>query len=170
MDAELLRLSEFPRFIRPVKYLLGPLLSERDIAPMPCKHGRTFEDARYARFQYFEENFEDCPGDDDTMQMPQGYCDCGPFNRRDELWEIAEMCVKRSLTSQQMSEIAALIIVLTKETFTYNHFHHAMLDLFCGEHKDFLKAFRRQRDKGASFADAMPGLVARWQWRMMPNV
>lgn len=80
------------------------------------------------------------------------------------------MCVKRGLTSQQMSEIAALVIVLTKGTFTYNHFHHAMLDLFCGEHKDFLKAFKRQRDKGTSFAEAMPGLVARWQWRMMPNV
>jgi len=171
MDAELVRLSEFPRFIGPVRFLLDPLLSApRDIAPMPCKHGRTFDLARQARSEYFESIGAEDPGDDEAMQMPKGYCDCGPFNRRNELWEIAEMCVKRSLTAKQMTEIAALIVVLTKETFTYNHFHHAMLDLFGGEHKDFLKAFKRQRDKGASFAEAMPGLVARWQWRMMPNV
>jgi len=170
MDAELLRLSEFPRFIGPVKYLLGPLLSERDIAPMPCEHRSTFYGAWMVRHDYFKSIGEDDPNDDETMQMPEGYCDCGSFDRRNELWEIAETCVKRGLTAQQMTEIAALIIVRTKETFTQNDFKHLMLDLFCGEHKAFLKAVKRQRDKGASFSEAMPGLVARWQWRMMPNV
>ena len=80
------------------------------------------------------------------------------------------MCVKRNLTRTQMRELAAVLLVITSHEFTYNHFHRAMLDMFCGEYRDFLKAYKRQRDKGVSFSEAMPGLVARWQWRMMPNV
>jgi hypothetical protein len=137
---------------------------------MPCKHERTFEFARKARLEYFSDRGLDAPEqDDEALEQPEGYCDCSPFNRRNELWEIAEMCVKRDLTRKQMTEIAAIITVLTTETFTYNHFHRAMLDHFTGEHKDFLKALKRQRDKGVSLTEAIPGLVARWQWRMMPN-
>jgi len=162
-------MREIDRFRGAVSYLLEPLLKQRRLAPMPCKHGRTFESAEQVRRAEFDEmGFED-PGDDPSFEQPDGYCDCGQFNRRNELWEIAEMCVKRSLTHQQMSEIAAIIIVLTKTEFTYNHFHRAMLDLFGGEYKDFLRAFKRQQDKGVSFTEAMPGLLARWQWRMMPN-
>ena len=69
---------------------------------------------------------------------------------------------------EQMSDIAAIMLVSTASYFTYNHFHHTMLDLFCGEHKDFLRP-ERQRKKGVSFDVAITGLVARWQWRMMPN-
>lgn len=167
-DPELSRMLEFERFKEPVGCLLGPLLRQRSLVAMPCKHVRTFETARQARCDYFEDLDQD-PDDDDAGQMPKAYCDCNSFNRRNELWEIAELCVKRSLTRQQMSEIAAIVTVLTTDVFTFNHVHRAMMDLFCGEHKDFLKAVKRQRDKGNSFAEAMPGLVARWQWRMMPN-
>lgn len=171
MDADLEALKEFERFREPVECLLRPLLKYRAITAMPCKHGRTFQAAREARGAYYSQLGFDTPDDDgDREEMPEGYCDCGRFDRRNELWEIAEMCVKRSLTRKQMTEIAAIITIVTTDAFTYNHFHRAMLDHFAGEHKDFLKALRRQREKGVSFFDAMPGLVARWQWRMMPNV
>ncbi len=145
-------------------------LKKRAIAPMPCKHGRTFEIAREARRTNFEAIGADDPYGEELLRQPEGYCDCGPFNRRNELWEIAEICVKRNLTREQMSDIAAIMLVSTASYFTYNHFHHTrLLDLFCGEHKDFLRALNRQRKKGVSFDVAITGLVARWQWRMMPN-
>lgn len=173
MDADLHDMQSFARFSQPVVYLLEPLLKQRELIAMPCKHGRTFERARQARRQQFEELGQDEPGDDqfgdDEHDMPVGYCDCIPFNRRNQLWDIADVCVKRGLSPNQMKEIAALITILTTDSFTFNHFNRVMFDLFCGEYKEFLKAFRRQSDKGVSFADAMPGLVARWQWRMMPN-
>ena len=137
---------------------------------MPCKHGRTFEMARAVRAEFHDEVGTDDPdGDDEAIEQPEGYCDCGPFNRRNELWEIGEMCVKRALTQEQMSDIAAIMLVTTSTHLTYNHFHCAMLDLFCGDHKDFIRAVNRQRKKGVEFDVAMHGLMARWHWRMMPN-
>jgi hypothetical protein len=54
------------------------------------------------------------------------------------------MCIKRGLTHDQLSDIAAIILVTTSTHFTYNHFHRAMLDWFHREHKDFLRAVNRQ--------------------------
>lgn len=169
LDIDLEWLRDIERYRSAVKFLLEPLLKNLEIGPMPCKHGRTFEIARRNRLQFYEEIGEDAPDEDISMEMPDGYCDCGRFNRRNELQQIADVCIKRALTHQQMTEIAAILIVITPKVFTFNHFNRAMIDLFCGEHKDFVRALKRQRDQGASFAEAMPGLVARWQWRMMPN-
>lgn len=97
------------------------------------------------------------------------YCDCIPFNRRAGLWEIGDLCVKYTLTRTQMRELAAVLLLITRDSFTYNHVRRSMHDLFSGAHKSFLKAYARKRDDGASFADTMEALIPRWQFRMMPN-
>ena len=43
MDADLQVMWTIPRFASCVDCLLEPSLAKRSIAPMPCKHGRTFE-------------------------------------------------------------------------------------------------------------------------------
>ena len=55
MDPELHTMLSFERFRSPVECLLAPLLNERVLVPMPCKHGRTFEMAHEARRQYYDE-------------------------------------------------------------------------------------------------------------------
>lgn len=68
-----------------------------------------------------------------------------------------------------MRELAAILVLITRDSFTYNHVRRAMLDMFCGAYKPYLKALARKREDGASFKEAIDGLVPRWQFRMMPN-
>lgn len=79
------------------------------------------------------------------------------------------MCLKYNLTRIQMRELAAIVVLITIEEFTYNHVRRAMHDMFQGNYKSYLKAIERKRDDGASFVEAIDGLVPRWQYRMMPN-
>ena len=68
-----------------------------------------------------------------------------------------------------LRELAAILLLITREEFTYNHVRRAMHDMFQGAYKAYLKAYSRKRDEGASFEDTVTGLVPRWQFRMMPN-
>jgi hypothetical protein len=169
MDADLEAMRSIARYRSCVECLLDPLLKKRQIWQMPCKHRRTFEARKAARQRYYEERGLDDPGNDEGDEMPDGYCDCIPFNRRIALWEIGDLCVKYTLTRTQMRELAAILVLITTEIFTYNHAKRAMHDMFQGAFKDYLKAYKRKRDEGVSFEDAMVGLVQRWQHRMMPN-
>jgi hypothetical protein len=170
MDADLEAMRSIARYGSCVECLLEPLLKRRRIWQMPCKHRRTFELGIANRRRFYEERGFDDPGDDVSDEMPEGYCDCIPFNRRIALWEIGDLCVKYTLTRTQMREMAAILLVITTDIFTYNHVRRVMHDLFNGAHKNYLRAYKRQRDQGVSFDDAVPGLVQRWQYRMMPNV
>jgi hypothetical protein len=97
------------------------------------------------------------------------YCDCTRFNRRVALWEVGDLCLKYGLGRTQMRELAAILLLVTTDAFTYNHAKRAMHDMFAGRYKDYLKAYKRKREEGVSFSDAMGGLVPEWQFRMMPN-
>lgn len=108
----------------------------------------------------------DDPGDDSVER--EGYC--VPFNRRIALWDIGDLCVKYGLTRTQMRELAAVVILVTKTDFIYNHVRRAKCDLFQGTYRNFLKAYKRKREDGASFEEAMEDLVPRWQFQMMPNI
>lgn len=170
MDADLEAMRGFARFESCVECLLEPLLTKRVLTPMPCKHGRTFELARETRRRHCEDIGADDP-EDDTLDQEEGYCDCGAgFDRRNALWELGDLCVNFNLGRTQMRELAAVLLVITTREFTYNHVKHAMHDMFNGVYRNYLKAYKRKRDKGASFEETMVGLVARWQWRMMPNI
>jgi hypothetical protein len=96
MDTDLEAMRSYDKFKKCIDNLLEPLLEKRAIFSMPCKQGRTFDAGDAARKQKYAELGLDDPGDDSIDR--EGYCDCTPFNRRNELWEIGEMCVKRSLT------------------------------------------------------------------------
>lgn len=171
MDTDLEVMRSIERFQSCVDLLLEPLLKKRRITQIPCKHMRTFEMRKAARERYYEERGLDDPGDDDGDTMPEGYCDCARFNRRNALWEIGDLCVKYGLTYNQMRELAAVLLLITTDVFTYNHAKRAMHDMFQGSYKDYLRAYRRKRkvDISASFEDIVAGLVPRWQFRMMPN-
>ena len=84
MDEDLEQLRSFARFNGAVECLLEPLLKKRAIAPMPCEHRRKFEIAREARRTNFEAIGADDPYGEELLRQPEGYCDCGPFNRRNE--------------------------------------------------------------------------------------
>jgi hypothetical protein len=171
MDADLEVMRSIQRFKPCVECLLGPLLKERALSQMPCKHKKTFELARQARRRRWRRRYEELGLDDpgeDLLEDDQ-YCDCIPFNRRNSLWELGELCVKYSLTRTQMRELAAILLLITREEFAYNHVKRAMHDMFQGAYKDYLKAYSRKRDEGASFEETVAGLVPRWQFRMMPN-
>jgi hypothetical protein len=169
MDADLEAMRSIQRYKSCVECLLEPLLKKRRLWQMPCKHRRTFELRKAARQRHYEERGLDDPGDDQGDEMLEGYCDCIPFNRRVALWEFGDLCVKYGLTRTQMRELAAILLVITTDIFTYNHAKRAMHNMFQGEFKNYLKAYKRKREEGISFEDAMAGLVPRWQFRMMPN-
>lgn len=177
MDADLEAMRSVPRFYACVQDLIEPLLSHRDIAPMPCKHHRTFELAAQRHRERCEEQGIDID-DDEPNAMPDGYCDCGKFRRRNELWEIAELTVKRGLTRTQMRELAYVLLLGTRSTFTYNHVNRTMLGYFNGVYEREIKALHKRARKGKgkgegydgkSLAAATYALVAEWQFRMMPN-
>ena len=168
MDTDLEVMRSITRFRPCVELLIEPLLSRRTLTPMPCKHVRTFELADQWRRERCEEQGVDDVEDD--TEMPKGYCDCGKFNRRDELWEIGELTIKRGLTRTQMRELAHVLLLVTGKTFTFNVVKRTMLEMFSGRYKAELKALKRLREgEGVSFADASERLVAEWQFRMMPN-
>ncbi|MFN0219864.1 MAG: hypothetical protein ACKVP4_13740 [Hyphomicrobium sp.] len=168
MDADLEAMRSIDRFTKCVTYLLEPLLQERAIVQMPCKHGWTFEAGAAARQKQFDELGLDDPGDD-TIDR-HGYCDCTPFNRRNELWLIGEMCVIRSLTINQLRDLSSILLLVTRDAFTYNHARRAMHDLFNKKYETFLEQVARKRSEGASFNDIAIGVVPQWQYRMMPNI
>jgi hypothetical protein len=151
-----------------VDCLIEPLLKRRALAGMPCKHQRTFELARAQRAKLYDELGYDDPNED--IEQPAGYCDCIPFNRRAALWELGDLCLKFGLTRTQMRELAAIVLLVTREQFTYNHVRRGMHDMFQGAYKDYLRAYKRKREDGVSFDDVVVGLVPRWQHRMMPNI
>jgi hypothetical protein len=169
VDSDLVAMRGFQKYRSCVDFLLEPLLSERTLVRMPCKHGRSFE---YAKASWRQEADDQCVDDlpEADLNDHPGYCDCGEFNRRNELWSIGELCVKRSLTQNQLREMAAVMMMVTREAFTHNHVNRAMFDLFCGKHKDYLKSFKRHRDEGISFKDVLTQLEPKWQFRMMPNI
>jgi hypothetical protein len=170
MDTDLEAMRSIERYQSCVECLLEPLLKKRQLAPTPCKHKRTFEIANDNRRTYYEERGSDDPGDDSVEDHRFRYCDCGArFDRRAALWEIGDLCLKHGLWRNQMREMAAILLLITRDHFTYNHVNRAMRDLFQGVYKPYLKAYKRRRDQGASFEETVEGLVPRWQFRMMPN-
>jgi hypothetical protein len=168
MDADLEAMRSTAKYKKCADNLLEPLLEERSIVSMPCKHGRTFEAGDAARKKKYEDLSQEDPGDDSIDR--EGYCDCTPFNRRNELWEIGELCVKRSLTVNQLREMSAILLLVTKGSFTYNHVNRAMLDSFNGKYADFLKQVSKKREEGFTFNEIAKGVVPEWQFRMMPNI
>ena len=102
---------------------------------------------------------------------PPGYCDCVPFNRRNELWELGELAVKVGLGPTQMNDLSAIVQIITQgtRTFTFNHVNRAMRDMFYGKYVDIQKMLKRKRKSGQSFEQASAAAVAEWQFRMMPN-
>lgn len=168
MDADLAAMRSFEKYRKCVDHLLQPLLEERALYRMPCKHNATFESANAARRQkYLDLGLED-PGDDTTER--EGYCDCTPFNRRNELWEIGELCVKKSLTVNQLTDMSHILLLKTKDSFTYNHVNRAMRDAFAGKYETYLKHVSKKRGEGVSFGEIASGVVPEWQYRMMPNI
>lgn len=161
-------MQSFARYSSCVECLLAPLLKERVLVAMPCKHSRTFEIAKQERRRRYEElglGEPDC----DDLEEPPGYCDCVRFNRRTALWDIGDFCVKYGLNRTQMRHMAAILLLITKDTVTYNVIRRTMHDLFGGAYKDFIRAYSKKRDDGASFEEAVAHIVPRWQFRMMPN-
>jgi hypothetical protein len=167
MDLEAMR--SVSRYASSVECLLEPLLNQRRIGQMPCRHRASFEQRKADRARYYEERGVDDPGDDGEDEMPNGYCDCIRFNRRIAMWEIGDLCLKYGLTRTQMRELAAILLLVTTDSFTYNHAKRAMHDMFRGRYDDYLKAYKRKREQGISFIEATGGLVPQWQVRMMPN-
>jgi hypothetical protein len=170
MDTDLEAMRSIPRFQSCVKYLIEPLLAERSITRMPCKHHATFQRSAEARREYYEERGLEYP-DDDVLSPPPGYCDCVPFNRRNELWEIGELAVKVGLGPTQMNDLSAIVQIITQGTraFTFNHVNRAMRDMFYGKYADIQKMLKLKRKGGQSFQEAAAGTVAEWSYRMMPN-
>ena len=168
MDADLEAMRSNDKFRKCVDYLLEPLLAERSIIRMPCKHGITFEAGDAVRRQKYEDLGLEDPGDDSIDR--DGYCDCTPFNRRNELWEIGELCVKRALTVNQLREMSAILLLVTKDSFTCNHVNRVMFDSFNKKYGDFLKQVSKKREEGFSFSEIAQGVVPEWQYRMMPNI
>lgn len=183
MDADLEAMRSIPRFRSCVDCLLGPLLLRRAIAPMPCKHHKTFEMASAAYREFYEQRGLDHIDDDDgPVEIPPRYCDCARFNRRNELWEVGELTTKFNLTRTQMRELAHVLMLGTHARFTYNQVKRTMFDMFRGVYVREIKALRALMRKGKkgkgedgpiydgkSFAEASAEIVAQWQFRMMPN-
>ena len=170
MDIDLEAMRSIARFNKCVIYCLEPLLEERRLIPMPCKHGKTFDAADAARRQRYAGSGLEDSGDDTIDRV--GYCDCGTFNRRAELWQSGDLIGAggRNLNIKQLRELAAVLLVVTKESFTSNHVKRAMHDLFNGKYSTFLEQVAKKREEGLSFNEIAAGVVPQWQYRMMPNI
>jgi hypothetical protein len=66
--------------------------------------------------------------------------------------------------------MSAILLLVTKESFTYKHAKRAMHDLFNGKCADFLTQVSTKREEGFSFNEIAAGVVPEWQYRMMPNL
>lgn len=166
-DPDLDAMKSISRFRSCVECLLEPLLQERALMPMPCKHQNSFNRRRNWTKQRFDDLGLDEPDDDNDM--PQDYCDCAKFDRRMSLWEIGELCLKHGLTRKQMRQLAAVLCHITHSGFTTNHVNRAMRDIWHGRHSAYLKAFDFKQEHGLNFQQAVQELVPEWQYRMMPN-
>lgn len=173
MDADLQAMRSFERYVDCVDLFLAPVLEVRLLVPMPCKHRQTFEVAKSVRNRQLEALGLEGDADADADDM-ESYCDCGPFNRRNELWLIGDACLKPCprLTKNQLRDLADIILLHTRhnKVFTYNNVKHAIHDLFNKKYADYLRQVKRKREEGMSFSDIAEAVVPEWQYRMMPNI